>query len=239
MHERTASKKQSRKKASQRRAWATTAKIALAVAFVFVALNFNLAKMLRQLGENLTERKVPDLKTAQQYYDKGAVFKNKGWVEPSRQCLQRAIAMDRGGPVGKKAEIYLRTRLPLKPVSYEAEQESIEAYNLSAEGKYEQANAVWKRLIKQAPDFEWPLTNLAWNYVDMDELDEAELLARHVLDVNPHFANAKLVMSALAEKRKDFETAKQWVDKVLKEDPENYEALAARQQIERAEKCFR
>lgn len=131
---------------------------------------------------------------AQKFYQQGVDFKTKGWTERSREALTKAIQLDKG-TVGFKALSYLRAKLPAHVQTPDAEQMNIYAYNLSYGGKREEAEKVWKECIAKYPNFEWPYSNLAAEYMDVGNWEKAAALLERAIDINPYYTNALRNMS--------------------------------------------
>lgn len=123
------------------------------------------------------------------YLKLGYEYKNKGWSEKARAALNKAIALDKDGPDGQKAQFFLRARLPKYPITQLMEEENIIAFNLGAEGKTEEAEAEFKRLIEIYPKFEWPYGNLGALYISEGKTDEAIAVLKQALAINPYYAN--------------------------------------------------
>lgn len=129
------------------------------------------------------------VQNANTYLKLGYEYKNRGWSEKARAALNKAIALDKDGPDGKKAKCFLRARLPKYPITQLMEEENIIAFNLGAEGKTEEAEAEFKRLIDIYPKFEWPYGNLGALYISEGKTDEAIAVLKKALVINPYYAN--------------------------------------------------
>src|SRR5690606_1248922 len=66
-------------------------------------------------GSLTPPREVPDGLNAEEYYDLGVRYKEAGWTEQARDALNAAIELDQDGEFGKKALLYRRTKIPLRP----------------------------------------------------------------------------------------------------------------------------
>lgn len=169
---------------------------------------------------------IAQMNTAEEYYNAGIGYKGAGWVERSRECLKRAIDLDTDakGTVRKKAERFLRTRIPIKTVSMEAEQQNIEAYNAAARGDNKRAKQIWISMTKKFPDFEWPYGNLASVYLEEDDALTASTLAEQVLEKNPHYFNAIMALASARARAKDYEGAIKCLEQAIQEDPDDSDA---------------
>ncbi len=166
--------------------------------------------------------KVPTGLTAQKYYDLGVDYKGVGWTEQSRESLKLAIKLDPDG-VGKKAKLYLRTKLPHTAVSQDAVQMNIIGFNYQFADK-KKAETAWKECIAKYPDFEWPYSNLASLYIEEDRLKEAEPLLEKALALNPDYLNALNNMADLKARLKDYTAVRKYAQQVIELDPDNLEA---------------
>ena len=114
-------------------------------------LAFTVGKVVVAQLTNRNSQSVPKLGSAREYYEKGVQFKSMGWSELARQCLQRAIVMDRDGPTGAMSRRFLATRIPRYPVPAQAEQKNIEGYNQIGNGNNDAAKATFAALIHDFP----------------------------------------------------------------------------------------
>jgi tetratricopeptide (TPR) repeat protein len=176
--------------------------------------------MLFMFGSGLSKT-VPDGLSAQRYYDLGVNYKDGGWTEQSRS-LNRAIKLDPNG-VGKKADLYRRTKLPHKPATEEAVQMNIAGFNAQVLDS-RKAEQTWKECIKKYPEFEWPYSNLGSLYVEQNRLKEAQPLLQKAIELNPDYVNGLIHMAELKRKQKDFREAKKYIDKILELEPDNQPA---------------
>ncbi len=181
--------------------------------------------MLVALNGFTPPNKVPDGKTAHEYYELGVKYKTVGWTEQARESLQRAIKLGGSSADAKNAERYLNTKVPKYPVSQEAVTENIMGFN---ESSPVEAEKIWLGCIKKYPKFEWPYGNLGSQYVEQGRLKEGEALLQKALDINPSYVNAWLHLAECKRKQKDFEGAKKCLDTVMKLDPGNERAQVLR-----------
>lgn len=126
---------------------------------------------------------------AQRLFDEGVDYKAKGWTEKARESLTKAMQLD-SSAIGFKALMYLRSRLPAHFQTPEAEQLNISGYNLSYSGQQPEAEQVWKDCIKRYPNFEWPYSNLAGQYMEAGHPEKALPLLEKAVDINPYYTNA-------------------------------------------------
>lgn len=122
------------------------------------------------------------------YYTLGLAYKGKGWVETSRQAMAKAREADPQSLYAHSSDVFVKVALPRIPISKEAEEGNIEAYNLmSGDGAI--AAKAFRDLIEKYPKFEWPMGNLASMYLDENNLGEAEKLINAALEINPDYLN--------------------------------------------------
>lgn len=173
-------------------------------------------------GRDPLPPRVPTGLTAKEYYDLGVRYKGAGWTELSRESLNKAIALDPNN-IGKKAEMYRKTKLPHNPVPGDAVNMNIRAFN---EAIFNQKGAenTWLNCIEKYPDFEWPYSNLASLYVKNKRYDEAEELYKKALELNPYYVNALIGMAQLQIAKDNKSAAEKYVRKVLEYEPDNAEA---------------
>lgn len=170
-------------------------------------------------GTSMTKT-VPDGKTAQEYWHMGMSYKDMGWTEQSRDALNRAIKLGAGTNTAVKAKRYLETKLPRYPATEDAVEMNIEAYNLSAFTP-DQAERKWKECIAKYPKFEWAYSNLGSQYVEQGRYKEGEELLNKALEINPSYLNAWIHLARLKRQQKDFEGAKECLDKAAALDPDD------------------
>ncbi|MBX9685517.1 MAG: tetratricopeptide repeat protein [Candidatus Obscuribacterales bacterium] len=147
------------------------------------------------------------------FFALGIQYKDKGWTETSRVCLKIANLSNPWSPIAKKAEAYMKVRLPRHNISEQAQQANIEAYNLDAIGKTDDATALFENTISEFPDFEWPYNNLAGIKLEQGKLDEAKILCEHALKINPDYANAHVIMAQILAAQGQEEAARIHKDK--------------------------
>jgi tetratricopeptide (TPR) repeat protein len=74
-------------------------------------------------------------------------------------------------------------------VSEEAETANINAYNLNAFGRKDAAVKAFKDAIAKYPNYEWPYGNLAAIYIEDGKYEDAVVLLKKVLAINPNYFN--------------------------------------------------
>ncbi len=160
-------------------------------------------------------KKVPEGLGASQYYTLGIIYKGAGWIELSRDALNRAIKLDPKGSIGTKAGVFLKTSVPRYPVSQEATDLNIEGFNQHASGDDTKAIATYEECIKTYPTFEWPYSNLGSLYVDKGDTAKAKELFNKALAINPSYVNAWVGMAKAKRKENDAAGAQQCIDNAL------------------------
>jgi tetratricopeptide (TPR) repeat protein len=164
--------------------------------------------------------KVPDGKTASEYYDLGVQYKAAGWTEQSRDSLTRAIKLGQDNEIAVKAKRYLETKLPHDPAPEDAVHLNIKGFNLRIFNK-DEAEKIWLECIRKYPRFEWAYSNLGSLYVDEGKYAEAEKYLNEALEINPSYVNAWLHLAECKRKEKDFDAAHTCLKKALDLDPDD------------------
>jgi tetratricopeptide (TPR) repeat protein len=163
---------------------------------------------------NLLPPTIPEYLSAQQYYELGLRYRLAGWVGLARETLSRAAQLDQAGQIKAKAEKVIRTQLPRLPVPAQAEQKNIEGYNLMA-SNVEQAKSIFRDLMNQYPDFEWPFSNLARIYMSEGKLADANGLGKYLLSVNPDSIRALSIMLEISLAHNDYSSALGFIQRGL------------------------
>lgn len=185
--------------------------IVLSVGFVRQypkALQTSLAIVQSQFALVFGGKSIPSGLSSSQYYLLGIAYKNKGWVETSRQAMRSATEAEPTSLYAHSAAVFLKVALPREPISTEAEEGNIDAYNLMA-GDGAKAAEAFRSMIERYPRFEWPMGNLAAMYLDENNLAEAEKLINSALEINPTYVNGLRYKAQLKLKQGDPEGAKQ------------------------------
>jgi tetratricopeptide (TPR) repeat protein len=164
--------------------------------------------------------KVPDGKTASEYYDLGVRYKGAGWTEQSRESLNRAIKLGNGQDIAVKAKRYLETKLPRDPAPEDAVHMNIKGFNARIFNK-DEAEKVWLECIKKYPRFEWAYSNLGSLYVEEEKYSQGEEYLNKALEINPSYVNAWLHLAECKRKQKDFDGAHSCLKKALDLDPDD------------------
>ena len=141
--------------------------------------------------------------TSEQHLMKAQRYKQAGRIELSRASLLDAIKTDPDSHAAKLAQDYLKYNLPKEPVSLEAEQRNVIAFNLQKNGDIKGAKENLHNLIKDFPNFEWPYANLASIYATENNLEEAERLLKKALSINPDYANARGLLLKIEMRKED------------------------------------
>lgn len=159
---------------------------------------------------------LPENLSAKEYYNLGKRYKGAGWIELSRQALDRAIK-DGESDTKAKAEKYKNARLPRLPISKEAEKMNILGFN--SQFNKDASEKTWRECIKKYPNFEWPYSNLGSQLTEQGRLDEAEVLLKKALELNPTYSNGLRNMAALKRKQGDTKAAEEYDERFRKSDP--------------------
>lgn len=158
---------------------------------------------------------------AQRLFEKGARLKGQGRVEESRHALQAAMATDPHG-VGVLAGRYLRTKLPVHPVSQDAVNRNIQGFNAMANCNLDGADSAFSALTQQYPDFEWPYANLAEIYSHRGDQGRAEEVARRALSINDCYVMAWLRLADIKGRGGDAAGRTSAIESALQCDPEDW-----------------
>lgn len=169
---------------------------------------------------NPPPREVPDALSAQEYWDLALRYKQVGWTEQARDALVMAIEIDGDGSVGKKAQCFLRSKIPRYPVPLMAEQLNIQGYNQMFQNE-DEARRTFEKLVSQYPDFEWPYGNLGSLLIKSGDLDGAEDVLKQAVEINPYYINAWLHLSRVYAIESRFPEADDCLERVLAIDPED------------------
>lgn len=129
-------------------------------------------------------------KTADEFFQVGLDLKAQGLPEASRSALEQAIALDKNGPISKKAAAIIRGRLPKFTVSNAAEQENVKAHTLMVAGDYTGAISGFTTAISRYPEFEWPYGNLGYVYILQRRYPAAIRVLKKAVAINPNYASA-------------------------------------------------
>jgi tetratricopeptide (TPR) repeat protein len=130
---------------------------------------------------------------AQYYYDQGVDAKIKGHVIESKDYLNKAMEIAPDSKTAEKAELYLKTRLPVSDnISPEAIALNIKGYNYNSSGDYEKALEFHQKAIDESPEFEWPYSNIASIYAyKYKDYTRAKEYLEKALSLNPDYYNAR------------------------------------------------
>ena len=161
---------------------------------------------------------IPDGSNAARYYDLGVKYKQAGWIEKSRDCLNRAIKLDPTGKSGVLAARYLKTKVPRYPQSEAAIEANIAAYNETDKSR---AKKMFAECIDKYPNFEWPYMNLGVLYLHDRNMAKAEEFLNKTLSINPNSVEAWDVLALTKQSENDIAGARKCADKALELDPDD------------------
>ncbi|MDE1761754.1 MAG: AAA family ATPase [Candidatus Micrarchaeota archaeon] len=118
--------------------------------------------------------------------------------------------------------------VPKKGTANPAARESYtKAGTLFEDNKFEEAIELYSQAIKQDPMYASAYFNRALAYAIINKYDQATEDAQQVLRIEPESYDAPYVMGIIAEYKKDFDSAKEWYLRALKQNPK-YEQARAR-----------
>jgi tetratricopeptide (TPR) repeat protein len=184
------------------------------------ALTKDLEKQLDESDNIKLSRDLPTGLNAEEYYDLGVKYKYSGWTEQARDALAAAMEADPDGEVGRKAQLFLRTKIPRHPVPLVAEQLNVKGFNLMAAGDIAAAKQLFIDLTRQYPDFEWPWGNLGSLYIMEGDLQKAEETLIHAVQLSPFYVNGWLHLMRANTLASKFEQARYCIKKVREIDPD-------------------
>ncbi|MDX2106719.1 MAG: tetratricopeptide repeat protein [Candidatus Melainabacteria bacterium] len=182
------------------------------------------------MDSQLPPKDLPRDLSAREYFELGKQYKAIGWIGHSRKALQMAMECDDKGNIAQKALTFMKTRLPLKEVPQEAVAANIEGYNNMLTNP-KAAKQIWWRLTEEYPDFEWPFSNLASLILNEGDIAEAKKLLEQAIQLNPCYINALLHLANCDAIQMDYKNAITYIDRILELEPENEQALAQKQTI--------
>ncbi len=156
-------------------------------------------------------------KSGPEYYRQGLVFKAYGWTEKSRKAMIEAQQFDK--ETAEKAKTYIKTHLPLYPISKEAEQMNIKGYNLMVTRRTEGAVDAFKKCIAKYPQFEWPYGNLGSLYLKSGDYKQAEFYLNKAISINPDYVNALHHFTELELRQGHKEKALEFLNRISSADP--------------------
>jgi tetratricopeptide (TPR) repeat protein len=177
-------------------------------------------------------RTVPSDLSAQEYYDLGVRYKAAGWTEQARDALQYAMDLDGDGDVGRAALSFMRSKLPRHPVPLSAEQANIQGFNLMMSGDKEGAIALFRALMKDFPDFEWPQGNLGSILIEQGKFEEAERVLVNAVQLNPFYVNGWAHLSRANLLQSKYKEARYCIEQIRKADPNDRMADSLEQQLD-------
>jgi hypothetical protein len=138
---------------------------------------------------------VPDGLTSSQYYELGLQIRDAtGNNALARIALHKAIELDPGGNTGDLARKVLSARIPRYEPSDKALDLLRQAYILSKDHQYDQAETLFLACIRRWPEFEWPYKDLSSQYIVEKKYAKAEEVCRSLLKVNPNYARGWYVL---------------------------------------------
>ncbi|HUU78344.1 MAG TPA: tetratricopeptide repeat protein [candidate division Zixibacteria bacterium] len=117
---------------------------------------------------------------------------------------------------------------------------------LSEKQNYSEAEIIFKRALKLAPEDEWILFELGYALSVQNKLDEAEEIFRKVLEKNQENTNVWFNLALILNRKQDWDGTKEAYRKVLEIDPKdaftwlNLGVLHNKlKEIDKAEKAYR
>lgn len=120
-----------------------------------------------------------------------------------------------GGDAGGKAQNYIKSHLPVKPISAQAEALNIKGFNYMARRNNDEAIITFEECIRLYPEFEWPYANLGSLYVRLGNYDKAAYYLNQAIKINPDYVNAFSHLSDLELKQGHKEAALAYLKRAI------------------------
>lgn len=79
----------------------------------------------------------------------------------------------------------------------------------------------WKKAIQTYPDNDNFRINLAFEYFQMNKLEEADHVAVEILNHDPSYTRAVILRQRITEKRGQFDKSKEFIENALSQEPHN------------------
>lgn len=127
-----------------------------------------------------------------------------GNLEKAIALLNEAIVSAPDSEAAKRAKIFMRCEMPLKPVPPHAMETYLKGYEAAKKGDLETAKKFYLECMRLAPEFEFGFGGITYVYLVEREFDEVERLCKHILSINPNYQRAyKRLIDAYFHKRQD------------------------------------
>lgn len=167
---------------------------------------------------------LPSAKTAEEFYTAGRKYLMAGLIGSAETCFKKCLELDRGSPVGQAASIALRTQIPTRKMSPEAEKKLMRVKELLLVKHLDGAIAAAREGIQTFPDDFAFYTNLAALIIADSQLDEADTLIGTALRLFPDSEEALLVRVRIDVITLRLGQARAATDRLQKLDPGNRKA---------------
>jgi tetratricopeptide (TPR) repeat protein len=196
-----------------------------ALAFTALLLAVILGPIAYGISSYQEHEQLPSGLTAFEYYRCGAHRIATDWREPARfydidtvkQALDKAIALDANGPIGRYAKQCEIGELPINNPT----RDDLIPYEEAINGHQDDATseAALRQCIKQMPKFEWPYCSLAERLIDQKKLPEAEDLLNRASAINPNSIKVLVTQAKLEQAKGNQAKAQVLIKKAIDQDP--------------------
>lgn len=151
--------------------------------------------LLPSLG--LPLKGIPIAKSADEYYSLGRKYLLAGLHSRAAICFHKSIDMDATSPAARAASTALRTEIPFKKASEEAEKKLMRAKELFVIGRFNNSIEVCREGIHQFPEHAPFYLHLANLLITEGELEEPDRLVATALKLFPDYIDALLARARI------------------------------------------
>lgn len=133
--------------------------------------------------------RVPEGKTAEEYFQMAQRYEQIGACEPARECAQRVLDLElkKDTQLANKAQRFIKAKLPVRKVPHDAMIKYMSALRFTLMQKEDKARDLLVELEVKFPNFEWPLIPLAALELKEGNLVRCKHLLHTAQQINPHF----------------------------------------------------
>ncbi|MBY0546514.1 MAG: hypothetical protein K2W95_04440 [Candidatus Obscuribacterales bacterium] len=152
---------------------------------------------------------IPQLSSAEEYFDLGCWFDAYGKIRLAQEALDKAIECDCDCEIADRVRKHKQSYLPVNPVPAAAEQMLQEAF---AEPDTALSAQTLRQLLHDYPDFETPVIALATLALQASQFEQCEQYARKALSINARSEPALIILLKLYLMQDRFEQALKLLD---------------------------
>jgi tetratricopeptide (TPR) repeat protein len=133
--------------------------------------------------------RVPEGKTAEEYFQLAERYEQIGACEPARECAQRVLDLElkKDTQLANRAQRFMKAKLPARKISHEAMIKYMSALRYTLMKKEDKAKELFVELEVKHPNFEWPLIPLAALELKDGNLERCKSLLNTAQQINPSF----------------------------------------------------